>query len=141
MQWSNELSAGFSSNMNVKTWLKIPETYKNINVKNENDDPNSLLNFYKRLLKIRRDYIALQDGKFEFMDLGKINEKCMAYKRIHESQLLFIYLNFTDKSIDLPYPKQESKLIFSTNLNKTKLKYDSKSDLFKIDGYEGFILE
>ena len=39
--------------------------------------------------------------------------------------------------------KWEKAKIFEANpnLNKTKLKYDSKSDLFKIDGYEGFILE
>ena len=141
MQWSDEPNAGFSPNKEVKTWLKIPKSYKEINVENEMSDSNSLLNCYKRLLKIRLENNTLQEGEFEFIDPGKFNEKCLAYKRIHEAQTLSVYLNFSDRSLDLPCPNQDPKLIFSTILNKTKLEYDSKSDLFKLEGYEGIIFE
>jgi len=141
MQWNDEHNAGFSPNKNVKTWLKIPDSYKKINVKSENDDPNSLLNCYKRLFKIRRDNSALQERKLEFIELGKFSQKCLAYKRIHETQLLYIFLNFSDRSLELPSLKENPKLIFSTIYSKSRLEIDSNNNSFKLDSYEGIIFK
>ena len=141
MQWSAEPNAGFTSTKNVKTWLKISDTYSNINVKSELSESNSLLNCYKKLLKIRNENIALQEGIFEFIDLGKKVNKCLAYRRIHETQILCVYLNFNDKSLNLLSPKGGFKLLFSTNLNRNKIEYDSKNTSFKLCGYEGIIFK
>ena len=141
MQWTSEQNAGFSTNKNVKTWLKISDTYKTINVEVEEANPNSLLNCYKRLLKIRNESDSLQKGKLEFLNLGRFNEICLAYRRIHEANELNIFLNFSKDSFDLPWSKCDSKLLFSTIFNKNRLEYDSQSKSFKVEGYEGLILE
>ena len=99
MQWNAENRSGFTPNPEVKPWLKISDNYKKINVSNEEKNPESLLNCYKRLIEVRGDNISLQEGSFEFINLGKLNNKSIAYKRIHEEQELFVYLNFSGKEI------------------------------------------
>ena len=141
MQWTPEQNAGFSTNKNVKPWLKISDTYKKINVEVEEVNPNSLLNCYKKLLKIRNKFDSLQKGELEFLNLGKLNEKCLAFRRIHEAQELNIFLNFSKDSFNLQWSKQDPKLLFSTIPNKNMLEYDSQRNSFKLDGYEGLILE
>ncbi|UCD01228.1 MAG: alpha-glucosidase [Promethearchaeota archaeon] len=137
MQWNKEPNAGFSSNPNAKTWLKVSDNYKEINVAKEERDPSSLLNCYKRLLKVRRENIALQEGIFEFIELGKLNKKCLAYKRIHDTQEIFIYLNFSNKEILLKTPVQKPKLVFSTLSNRKALNpnaYDGNIKLLPLEG-------
>ena len=74
MQWHSGPNAGFSSNPEVKPWLKVSDNYKKINVTEEGKDPGSLLNCYKRLLKVRRENNALQEGEFKFIDLDSFFE-------------------------------------------------------------------
>ncbi len=62
MQWSQEKYAGFSS---VKPWLKVNPNYININVEKQKLDPNSILNYTKKLIKFRNNTKALQYGTFE----------------------------------------------------------------------------
>jgi alpha-glucosidase len=68
MQWTWGPQAGFSSNPN--TWLGIAPDYKTVNVQAESADPNSLLNWYKKLIAIRRENPALRDGSMLMIDSG-----------------------------------------------------------------------
>ena len=137
MQWSAESNAGFTPNPKVKTWLKISDNYKKINVYREEKNPESLLNCYKRLINVRRENISLQEGLFQISDLGKLNKKCIAYKRIHEKQEIYVYLNFSNKNFSLENPTQKPKLIFSTLSNRKALDpnaYDGKIKLTPLEG-------
>ena len=49
MQWDDSVNAGF--NLGTKPWIKVNPNYKEINVKKQLGDSDSLLNFYKKLLK------------------------------------------------------------------------------------------
>jgi alpha-glucosidase len=61
MQWdSSNPQAGFSAN--AKTWLPVPTLYREVNVRQQEADPTSLLNWYKRLIALRRNEDALRDG-------------------------------------------------------------------------------
>jgi len=62
MQWDASKNAGFSAA--PKTWLPIPPSAAQYNVAAERKDPNSILNFYKRLLALRRSNAALRDGTY-----------------------------------------------------------------------------
>ncbi len=61
MQWNSDPNAGFTSGT---PWNSIPETYKTYNVADELKDPNSILNWYKQLLALRRSNPALLDGDY-----------------------------------------------------------------------------
>ena len=59
MQWSNAANAGFSPE-GVSTWLPFNPNYaQGINVADQQNDPESMLNFYKRMLRLRKQTPAL----------------------------------------------------------------------------------
>jgi len=77
MQWNSSTSAGFSSN--PKTWLPVAPDYKQVNVEAESRDPNSMLNWYKKLIGLRRSNPAIRDGAMNMLDAG--NDQIVAWSR------------------------------------------------------------
>ncbi|HEX4036819.1 MAG TPA: alpha-glucosidase [Acidobacteriaceae bacterium] len=61
MQWNAGVDAGFSTA--AKTWLPIPPSYKTINVAVEQPQPNSMLDWYEKIIALKRTDPALHDGK------------------------------------------------------------------------------
>ncbi len=66
MQWDGSLDAGFSRAKT--TWLPVETDYKTVNVKTEEGEPDSLLNWYKKLIALRRENPALGDGAMVMLD-------------------------------------------------------------------------
>ena len=62
MQWDGDQNAGFSTA--AKTWLPVPPSAAQYNVATEANDPDSILNFYKHAISLRRDLPALQEGPY-----------------------------------------------------------------------------
>ena len=77
MQWTPGPQAGFSTNPN--TWLPVPPNHKWVNVERESGDPNSMLNWYKRLISLRSKNQALYAGKLTM--LNKDNKNVVSYLR------------------------------------------------------------
>ncbi len=78
MQWdASNPQAGFSAN--AKTWLPVPANYKTINVAAEQKDPNSILNWYRRLITLRREIPALRNGGMVMVDTT--NPSVLSYVR------------------------------------------------------------
>ena len=77
MQWTPGPQAGFSTN--AKTWLPIPPSYTSINVETESADPDSLLNWHRQLIALRRGNVALRDGGMVMLDTS--NESVLSYVR------------------------------------------------------------
>ncbi len=98
MQWNEEKNAGFSTNN--ETWLPVNPNYKDINVKKEEEDPDSILNFYRSLIEFRSKQPALLYGSFEPL---KTNGKMMAFYRAYEGEMLFVLINLTGKRIRVPH--------------------------------------
>ena len=72
MQWdATAPQAGFSTNST--TWLPVASNYGLINVQTESKDPTSLLNWYKRLIAMRREMVALRDGGMVMVDTANAN--------------------------------------------------------------------
>ncbi len=66
MQWDNSKGSGFSTADH--TWLPIPPSAAEYNVKVESGDPNSILSFYKRLLAMRQSEPGLRNGSYVSLD-------------------------------------------------------------------------
>ena len=78
MQWDGSgPQAGFSTNS--KTWLPVPANYTSINVATELADPNSMLNWHKQLIAMRRENPALHDGGVVMLDID--NPHVFSYVR------------------------------------------------------------
>ena len=96
MQWSSKKNAGFSSG---KPWLKVHTNYVKRNVKAQDSDPKSILNFYRKLLKLRKNTPALQKGMF--VPLTYDPQQVMGYLRQVDGQTVLVALNFGKRKIKL----------------------------------------
>jgi len=141
MQWNDSINAGFTSNPKIKPWLKIPNNYKKINVSNSEKDPSSLLNCYKRIIKVRGENTALQLGESEFINLNESKNKHLAYRRVFEKQEIFVYLNFSSKAVILKAPKQKLQLIFSTLTDRNAFGAENYDGNIKLRPFEGIIFK
>ena len=117
MQWDSNENAGFGKG---KTWLKVHPNYLQRNVKAQAEDPNSLLNFYKHLLTIRKTTPALQKGSF--VPLTCDLRHMLAYLRQYADQTVLVVLNFAHRNVCLTLgPKlrgKDWKLLLSNKRNQ-----------------------
>ena len=94
MEWDDSEYAGFSK---VEPWLRVNSDYKEVNVKNNLADQNSLYHFYQQLIKIRKQEETLNKG--EYVPLYMNDSKVFAYKRVYQNEEFIIVSNFFDKQI------------------------------------------
>ena len=99
MQWANIPNGGFSP-ADVKTWLPVNPNYADgINVKDQQTNPNSLLNYYKHLLRVRKHTSALIEGKY--IPLNNSSRDHFVFLRKSDSQTVLVILNFSEKHLEL----------------------------------------
>ena len=88
MQWDGSEKAGFTDGT---PWLGIPANHSYINVEAEQKDPDSILNYYKKLVALRKEYEIIADGEIRFTDAG--NENIISYDRMLDGQKLSVFCN------------------------------------------------
>jgi len=91
-QWDSSSNAGFTTGI---PWLKVNPNYKSVNVATEETDTNSCLNYFRKIVKLRKDNLILVYGKYEMID--KDNPDVYAYTRELNRKKLLVLLNFTNK--------------------------------------------
>jgi alpha-glucosidase len=93
MQWDTaNAQAGFS--VNPKTWLPVPSSYKSINVESERADPQSLLNWHRGLITLRRSNPALAAGAMQMLDVE--NTQVLSYARTaKDGRTVLVALNMS----------------------------------------------
>ena len=93
MQWDDSPMAGFTSGNN--TWLKLCENHDTINVAYQQTNQNSVLNFYKQLIALRKNHKALIYGRYD-VEFDR-HDEIIAYTRTYEDEQFFIFSNLTDR--------------------------------------------
>ena len=91
-QWNNSENGGFTTG---KPWLKVNPDYTKINAAAQETDENSVLNYFRRIVKFRRDNPVLIYGKYTLVD--EENPNVYAYTRDLSDRKLLVLLNFTEK--------------------------------------------
>ncbi len=99
MQWTDGEYAGFSENT---PWIGLPENFKTINVEAEEQDPDSVLNYYRKLVALRKEYPVIQDGSIRF--IYRDQREVFAYRRVTENQELLAVNNLTGEEVTLAEP-------------------------------------
>jgi alpha-glucosidase len=90
MQWSAQANGGFST---ARPWLPVPPSAATYNVATESADPNSILNFYKRLLFLRHHEKALMEG--EYIPLDEANPNVLSFIRRFRNEAVLVTLNMS----------------------------------------------
>ena len=92
MQWDSTNYAGFSENT---PWIDVNENYKSINVESQLANENSVLNFYKKLIKIRKENLSLIYGRYDM--ILEEDEKIYAYTRTLDNDKYVVIVNVSDE--------------------------------------------
>ena len=90
MQWNTDANAGFSQ---AKPWLPVPSSYKTHNVESELKNSDSILNFYKRVLALRHQSLALREG--EYIALNETDPNVLSYLRRYKDEAVLVVLNMS----------------------------------------------
>lgn len=96
MQWSIKNQAGFTTGN--KSWLAVNPNYKTINVENELHDSNSIFNFYKQLVAIRKQNEDIIYG--DYLDIDPENKAIFAYTRKGKNKTYLTVLNMSGENVD-----------------------------------------
>jgi glycosidase len=91
--------------------MKVNQNYTWLNVQAQLRDEDSILNFYKKIIRIRKDIPALLFGTYTL--LMEESENIYAYTREYEGEVYLIACNLSEEKSDLevPYPLSESKIV------------------------------
>ena len=103
MQWNGRPNAGFCP-PGVTPWLPLNSDFDRregtaVNVEAQDADPDSLLNWYRKLIRLRRSRPELTHGSIEFLDS---HQDLLVYRREHLGSSTTILLNFSSRSVPFP---------------------------------------
>jgi len=109
MQWNATANAGFTTG---KPWLKVNPNYVTINKEAQDKDANSCLNYFRKMIQLRKANEALVYGKYTLLD--KNNPTVYAYTREWKGKKFLVLLNFSEQnstySIGMDLSKAEVKI-------------------------------
>lgn len=108
MQWDDTHNAGFST---TTPWLAVNPNHQAINVAQQEQDPDSILHYYRKMIAFRKENPTLIYGHFK--DLFPQHSSLYIYKRWDESQTFIITHNFSNRREDLPVSLQDALLVRS----------------------------
>ena len=109
MQWSPEANAGFTSPDSVP-WLPVHSEHPEVNVESELADGASILNMYRRLIKLRKQSSALRLGSF--LSHPASTDTIFAYRRESDTETVTVALNFGEESATVKIGR--GTVVFST---------------------------
>ncbi|RTX72991.1 alpha-glucosidase [Mammaliicoccus sciuri] len=132
MQWDNRAYAGFSK---TEPWFHVNPNYKTINVADQLEDEHSVLNYYKRLIQLKKDYDVFNYGKYELVD--KDHKQIYSYKRILDNEEVIIMSNLTGEQATITYPLniEKSKLLLHnyTTIEDTNILEPFETRVYRIE--------
>ncbi len=133
-QWSESENAGFTTG---RPWLKVNENYKVINANAQIEDEESVFNFYKKLINLRKSEEfkdAIVYG--EFVPTFEEYDNLFAFYRQGESKKLMILANYQKEEQIIELDKQYVKVLIN---NCEEIKKDKNKII--LQGYQVLILE
>lgn len=112
MQWSDEPQAGFTTGT---PWLGVNPNYKTINVEKQLHDQHSILHFYKKMIKLKKEHEIFTYGTYDL--LLPDHPQIYAYTRTTGEEKVVILVNLTDQTAnmneDLPFEVTSSQLLLA----------------------------
>ena len=104
MQWDSSVNGGFSK---YSPWIKNNLNYKEINVEKQLNDKRSILNFYKKMIKTRKENKGLIYGEYKL--ILENDENIYSYLRELDNEKFIIITNLTNKNVEYNYNKETLK--------------------------------
>lgn len=116
VQWDDSENAGFTTGT---PWFYVNENYKTINVAQQEQDPDSILNFYSKAIALRKELKAVRYGTFR--EHFKRSGKQYVYSLTAEGQKILVLCSFSEKETKLRFPagfdREKARCILQTTEN------------------------
>jgi glycosidase len=112
MHWNTDINVGFSEQ---QPWITIPTDAYKVNIEDQQNDPDSMLSFYKKLLQLRKAHTSLTQGEYEFL---KNANGLISFIRNDQTERTFVLLNFTENTRTVKIDDCFSKLLLSNKREK-----------------------
>lgn len=133
MQWSAEKNAGFTEGT---PWLKVNPNYTSINAANQQDDPDSVRNFYKKLIALRKDPAYKETIVYGALEpVWEDRHNLMAYYRKGEKTLLVVG-NYQNEVQEITLPSDCQDILLNNYADITQ-----NGNTIQMYGYQVLILE
>ena len=133
MQWDTSKNAGFSSS---KPWLPVNENHTTVNVASQQEDPNSVLNHFKKMVALRKNNLVLVYGQYQI--LQEEHPTIYAYSRTLEDQQMKVFLNFSESvsQINL-HDLDQCKAVLINNYDHLTI----EDNTITLDPYQAVVLK
>jgi len=133
MQWDESDNAGFSK---AAPWLPVPPTAKTHNVADEAKDGESILTFYKKVLKLRHTNKELLDGSY--VPINQNDQNVLSYLRVYQDQAVLVALNMSGTTQKVNFELKKNGFASAKSLVATG-QSSSSGDVVTLDPYGVFI--
>ena len=100
VQWDDSENAGFTTG---KPWFPVNKNYHEINAKKESENPDSILNHYKKLIKFKKENPVAIYG--DYKEHYKNSSKLYVYERNYKGSRLLVINSFTEDNVAFEAPK------------------------------------
>ncbi len=139
VQWNDQENAGFSTGT---PWLKVNSNYKEINVENQEKDSHSVLNYYRKLIAVRKspEYRELFTYG-EFIPAYENTETVMAYYRVYEGKRVLIASNFGKEAVELKLEYPAKRVVLSNLADTAEKDAEIQKNKLKLESCEVIVLE
>ena len=135
-QWTAGENAGFTAGT---PWLKINSNYKDINVENQEKDEDSVLNYYRRLVALRKSNEYKDIFTYgEFEPVYENTETIMAYYRIKGEKRMLTAANFGREPAEVNLEYTVKSVVLS---NRTEKNEQIPAKTLRLESYEAIVLE
>jgi len=116
MHWNDQPHAGFSDS---EPWLPVHANYEHRNVEAQSADPDSMLNFVKTLIQIRKAEPALQRG--DFVPMVEDPRHFLAFLRTFHDEQVLVVLNFSSRTLIYDTPDGPWNALFGEDAPESDL--------------------
>ncbi len=137
MQWNSGINAGFSTAPVENLYAPLIENgefdFRNLNVQAQEEDPDSLLNWIRRHLRIRKQNAAFSRGNLQILSTN--HKSVLAYLRQFEGQTLLIINNLSSEASQIYLDLNQFNQVFDLLNEKTMPMIPGQRSLFKLPAY------
>lgn len=133
MQWTAGSNAGFTTGT---PWRGINTNFSQFNVQTMESDANSLLNHYKKLIRIRNQQEALRKGYYLEMDAA--NASVLSFARVYEQEAVIVASNFGSSAISNPAVSMAVSTLAAGSYHVTELYSGQSMGIVTLDRQGGF---
>ena len=134
VQWSDQENAGFTTGI---PWIKVNSNYKSINVESQEKDADSVLNYYRRLVAVRKSPKYKEVFTYgKFVPVYQNTETIMAYYRKDGNQRMLVAANFGKDTVELQLEYPVKRVVLS-NQNKV----EKPGQMMTLNNCEVIVLE